>query len=139
MAEHGRWTELDDAAFMASLPLAQTEIDYDVERRGEDGLIEWLLGDVATRVVLVNGGMVAVPRHAQGASAGALFCFNDPAAPRPDATVPEGALSLALLSGAEVRAEALGDGALVIYLGSTAPASLRCPISPSISRVPRLR
>lgn len=117
MAGHGRWAELDDAAFMASLPLAQTEIDYDVERRGEDGLIEWLLGDAATRVVLVNGGMVAVPRHAQGASAGALFCFNDPAAPRPDATVPEGALSLALLSGAEVRAEALGDGALVIYLG----------------------
>ncbi|OUN85245.1 NAD(+) diphosphatase [[Collinsella] massiliensis] len=109
--------DLDDAAFMASLPLAQSVVDYDVERRGEEGLIERLLGEAETRILLVNGGMVAVPRHAGDAAPGALFCFNDPAAPRPDATVPEGSLSLALLTGAEVRDEALRPGALAIYLG----------------------
>ena len=117
MAGCGRWPDLDDAAFMASLPLSQTSIDFDVERRGEEGLIERLVNDAATRVVLVNGGMVAVPRHAGDAAPGALFCFNDPAAPRPDAVVPEGVLSLALLIGSDVRDEALRPGALVIYLG----------------------
>ena len=117
MPRESRWPNLDDAAFMESLLLSQTSIDFDSERRGEEGLIDRLLDDAATRVMLVNGGMVAVPRDTQDAAPGALFCFNDPAAPRPDATVPGGPLSLALLSGADVREAALEPGALVMYLG----------------------
>lgn len=117
MPRESRWPNLDDAAFMESLLLSQTSIDFDSERRGEEGLIERLLDDAATRVLLVNGGMVAVPRDTQDAAPGALFCFNDPAAPRPDAAVPGGPLSLALLSGEDVREAALEPGALAMYLG----------------------
>ena len=44
------------------LPLAQGDIDYQVDRRGEPDLINTLLADPATKVVLTRGGLVAVPR-----------------------------------------------------------------------------
>ena len=44
------------------LPLAQGDIDYQVDRRGEPDLIDTLLADPATKVVLTRGGLVAVPR-----------------------------------------------------------------------------
>lgn len=44
------------------LPLAQGDIDYQVGRRSEPGLIEQVLGEPSTRVVLVNAGKLAVPR-----------------------------------------------------------------------------
>ena len=44
------------------LPLAQGDIDYQVDRRGEPDLINTLLADPAAKVVLTRGGLVAVPR-----------------------------------------------------------------------------
>ena len=44
------------------LPLSQDGIDYEVDRRGEPGLIPRLLGEASTRVMLVNDGRLAVPR-----------------------------------------------------------------------------
>lgn len=104
-------------AFVERLPLAQTTIDYDVDRRGEEGLLDRLLADDRTRVVLVNRGLVAVPKHAAAAAPTALDCADDPAAPRPDAAAPTGEVALALLGSAEVRAEASRPGCLLIYLG----------------------
>ena len=43
------------------LPLAQGDIDYQVDRRGEPGLIDELLAEPTTKVVLTRGGLVAVP------------------------------------------------------------------------------
>lgn len=104
-------------AFVERLPLAQTTIDYDVDRRGEEGLLDRLLADDRTRVVLVNRGLVAVPKHAAAAAPTALDCADDPTAPRPDAAAPTGEVALALLGSAEVRAEASRPGCLLIYLG----------------------
>ena len=36
--------------------------DYQVDRRGEPGLIDELLAEPTTKVVLTRGGLVAVPR-----------------------------------------------------------------------------
>ncbi|MBT1169978.1 NAD(+) diphosphatase [Bifidobacterium sp. SO4] len=44
------------------LPLAQGDIDYQVDRRDEPDLIENLLADPNTKVVLTRGGRIAVPR-----------------------------------------------------------------------------
>lgn len=44
------------------LPLAQGDIDYEVERRAETGLIESVLAEPATSVILVRDGLLAVPR-----------------------------------------------------------------------------
>lgn len=106
-----------ESAFMAALPMSQTTIDYDVDRRGEEGLVDRLLQDDSARVVLVNNGLVAVPKRSSAAAPGALDCKDDPAAPRPDAEAPGGDVKLALLSAAEVRADACRPGCLVIYLG----------------------
>ena len=108
---------LDDVGTLAQLPLAQTEIDYDVDRRGEEGLVERLLGDAATRVVLVNNGLVAVRKQAGSRAPGALDCADDPAAPRPDADAPSCRMEHALLPAEEVRAEASLPNRLAIYLG----------------------
>ncbi|NEG70376.1 NAD(+) diphosphatase [Bifidobacterium choloepi] len=43
------------------LPLAQGDIDYQVERRGEPDLIETVLLNPATKVILVRDGLLAVP------------------------------------------------------------------------------
>ncbi|OZG68576.1 NAD(+) diphosphatase [Bifidobacterium eulemuris] len=44
------------------LPLAQGDIDYQTERRGEPGLVASLLADTATKVILTRNGRIAVPR-----------------------------------------------------------------------------
>ena len=44
------------------LPLAQGDIDYQVDRRSEPGLIDELLAEPTSKVVLTRGGLVAVPR-----------------------------------------------------------------------------
>ncbi|KFI52113.1 NAD(+) diphosphatase [Bifidobacterium biavatii] len=48
------------------LPLAQGDIDYQTERRGESGLIPALLAEPTTKVVLTRAGRIAVPKG-QGA------------------------------------------------------------------------
>ena len=50
------------------LPLAQGDIDYQSERRGEPDLIARTLNEPAAKVILTRGGLVAVPRG-QGALA----------------------------------------------------------------------
>ncbi|MBW3094916.1 NAD(+) diphosphatase [Bifidobacterium sp. 64T4] len=50
------------------LPLAQGDIDYETERRGEPDLLQTVLAEPATTVMLTCDGRVAVPRG-QGAMA----------------------------------------------------------------------
>lgn len=104
-------------SFMDRLLLAQTSVDYDVERRSEANLVECLLADDRTRVMLVNNGLVAVPKRARAAAPVALDCADDPAAPRPDASAPHGTVELAFAAPADVRAEFQHPGALFVYLG----------------------
>ena len=106
----------EEAAFMARLPLAQTTVDLDVERRGEQGLLERLLADGDARVMLVDRGSVAVPR-VSGETPGALDCPDDLAAPRPDAAAPAGSLALALLAAREVSRAGGFPLDCYIYLG----------------------
>lgn len=47
------------------LPLAQGDIDYEVDRRGEPGLIDTVLAEPSTTVILVRHGKLAVP-YGQG-------------------------------------------------------------------------
>lgn len=116
-AAGGRAVEFAAASFMERLPLAQTAVDYDVDRRGEEGLIDRLLDDAATRVMLVDGGLVAAPKRAGAAAPPALDCALDPAAPRPDAAAPGATMSLALITGPAARAGAGQAGCIAIYLG----------------------
>lgn len=51
------------------LPLAQGDIDYEVDRREEAGLIDRTLREADTSVVLTRDGLIGVPRG-QGALAG---------------------------------------------------------------------
>ncbi|MFT8705003.1 NAD(+) diphosphatase [Bifidobacterium aquikefiricola] len=44
------------------LPLAQDDVDYQVNRRDDPGLIASLLADDSTRVMLVRSGKVAIPQ-----------------------------------------------------------------------------
>ncbi|OZG61295.1 NADH pyrophosphatase [Bifidobacterium lemurum] len=44
------------------LPLAQGDIDYQTERRGDPDLVATLLTDTATKVILTRNGRIAVPR-----------------------------------------------------------------------------
>ena len=44
------------------LPLAQGDIDYQVARRGDPDLFDTLFADPVTKVILVRGGLLAVPR-----------------------------------------------------------------------------
>lgn len=106
-----------DAAPLDDLPLARTAIDYDVAARSDDGLIERLLDDSSTRVVLVDRGLVAAPRGLSVSTPAALECAKDPAAPRPDAAAPMGEVGLAFLSGPSARPAAEVSGALLVYLG----------------------
>ena len=113
--------------FQDRLALAQTVVDLDVERRGEDGLIDRLLADARTRVMLVDGGLVAVPRRAHGLAPEALDCAEDPAAPRPDAKAPAGEVPLAFIELAEARSIAALEGCLAIYLGINRTAEPEVP------------
>ena len=103
--------------FMSRLPLAQSAVDYDVARRGEEGLIERLLENASTRVMLVHNGLVAVPKQSGAHAPRALDCAADPAAPRPDAEPPAGAMGLALLAARDLRDAARQRGCLAINLG----------------------
>ena len=102
---------------MSRLPLAQSAVDYDVARRGEEGLIGRLLENASTRVMLVHNGLVAVPKQSGAHAPRALDCAADPAAPRPDAEPPAGAMELALLAARDLRDAARQRGCLAIYLG----------------------
>ncbi|MCI7731427.1 NAD(+) diphosphatase [Enorma burkinafasonensis] len=104
--------------FQDRLALAQTVVDLDVERRGEEGLVGRLLADERCRAMLVDGGLVAVPRRLGGEVPRALDCADDPAAPRPDAGAPAGEVALAFLHGSAARAVAALEGCLAIYLGT---------------------
>ena len=44
------------------LPLAQGDIDYQGARRGDPDLFDTLFADPVTKVILVRGGLLAVPR-----------------------------------------------------------------------------
>lgn len=103
--------------FLSRLPLAQSAVDYDVERRSEEGLIDRLLDDPATRVTLMHQGLVAVPKQAAGRVPVALDCVADPAAPRPDAEPPAETMKLALLAARDLRDAVRCRGCLFIYLG----------------------
>lgn len=87
------------------LPLAQGDIDYQVDRRGEEGLIETVLAEPTTRVMLVNAGRIAVPR-------GEAAMVNYEAAK----------MRLAMLPGRYMSAElASHPGAVAIFLGAYGP------------------
>lgn len=106
-----------DVTLLDDLPLARTTIDYDVASRSDEGLIDRLLDDAATRVVLVDRGLVAVPRGLSASTPAALACSKDPAAPRPDAAAPMEAVGLAFMGGPSARSVTQTAGALVVYLG----------------------
>lgn len=44
------------------LPLAQGDIDYQTDLRGEEGLIGTVLADPAAKVILTRDGRIAVPK-----------------------------------------------------------------------------
>lgn len=84
------------------LPLAQGDIDYEVDRRGESGLIESLLSDPSTKVMLVKDGLLAVPR-----GQGELVDYEN------------ARIRLATLPGAYLADELKKHpGAVAMYLGS---------------------
>ena len=84
------------------LPLAQGDIDYQVDRRSEPGLIDELLAEPTTKVVLTRGGLVAVPR-----GQGELVDYENVK------------MRLATLPGAYVSAElARYPEAVAMFLGS---------------------
>jgi NAD+ diphosphatase len=102
------------------LPLAQGDIDYQVDRRGEPGLMEQLLVDPATKVVLTRGGLVAVPR-----GQGELVDYESVK------------MRLATLPGAYVAAELRRyPEAVAMFLGSYGGARGECVVAVDISRVP---
>ena len=87
------------------LPLAQGDIDYQVDRRGEEGLIDEVLAEPTTRVLLVNAGRLAVPR-------GQAAVVDYEAAK----------MRLAMLPGAYMADElATHPGAVAMFLGAYGP------------------
>ncbi|KFI88014.1 MULTISPECIES: NAD(+) diphosphatase [Bifidobacterium] len=102
------------------LPLAQGDIDYQVDRRGEPGLIGHLLEDPATKVILTRNGLVAVPR-----GQGELVDYENVK------------LRLATLPGAYVAAELKRyPQAVAMFLGSYGGVRGECVVAIDISRVP---
>lgn len=84
------------------LPLAQGDIDYQVERRADPTLIDTVLADSAVKVIVVHGGLLAVPQG-QGK-------FADYEAAK---------MRLATLPGSYVAAElSKVTGAVVMFLGT---------------------
>ncbi|MBW3079238.1 NAD(+) diphosphatase [Bifidobacterium simiiventris] len=84
------------------LPLAQGDIDYQTERRGEDGLIDSLLNEPSTKVILTRGGRIAVPK-----GQGGIVDYENVR------------MRLATLPGAYVRSElASHPAAVAMFLGS---------------------
>ena len=104
------------------LPLAQGDIDYQVDRRSEPGLIDELLMDQATKVVLTRGGLVAVPR-----GQGDLVDYENVK------------MRLATLPGAYVGEELRRyPEAVAMFLGSYGGVRGECVIAVDISRVPEV-
>ena len=102
------------------LPLAQGDIDYQVDRRGEPGLIDELLAEPTTKVVLTRGGLVAVPR-----GQGELVDYENVK------------MRLATLPGAYVSAElARYPEAVAMFLGSYVGARGDSVVTVDITRVP---
>ncbi|PST49522.1 NAD(+) diphosphatase [Bifidobacterium callitrichos] len=84
------------------LPLAQGDIDYQTERRGEPDLIDATLAEPATKVILTRGGLIAVPR-----GQGELVDYENVK------------LRLATLPGAYMAAELKANpDAVAMFLGS---------------------
>lgn len=102
------------------LPLAQGDIDYQVDRRSEPDLIDTLLADPATVVMLTRGGLVAVPR-----GQGKLV-------DRDNVT-----MRLATIPGAYVAAELKRyPEAIAMFLGTYGGARGQSVIAVDITRVP---
>lgn len=102
------------------LPLAQGDIDYETERRGEPDLLRTVLAEPATTVMLTCDGHVAVP-HGQGAMA----------------DYENASMRLAALPGAYV-AKALGrhPQAVAMFLGGYSGAKgVRHVVAVDITRV----
>lgn len=101
------------------LPLAQGDIDYQSERRGDPDLIDTLLANPSTTVILVRQGRLAVP-HGQGALSG-----HDTASMR-----------LATLPGAYVAKELrTHPEAVAMFLGGYGGAQDEHVIAVDISRI----
>lgn len=102
------------------LPLAQGDIDYQVDRRSQPGLIDELLAEPNTKVMLTRGGLVAVPR-----GQGELVDYE------------QVQLRLATLPGAYVAAELKRHPeAVAMFLGSYGGARGECVVAVDITRVP---
>lgn len=102
------------------LPLAQGDIDYQVDRRGEPGLIDELLAEPTTKVVLTRGGLVAVPR-----GQGELVDYENVK------------MRLATLPGAYVSAElARYPETVAMFLGSYVGARGESVVAVDITRAP---
>ena len=102
------------------LPLAQGDIDYQVDRRSEPGLIDELLAEPTTKVVLTRGGLVAVPR-----GQGELVDYENVK------------MRLATLPGAYVSAAlARYPEAVAMFLGSDVGARGESVVAVDITRVP---
>lgn len=102
------------------LPLAQGDIDYQVDRRSEPGLIGHLLADPNTKVILTRGGRIAVPR-----GQGELVDYESVK------------MRLATLPGAYVSAELERQPeAVAMFLGSYGGVRGECVVAVDITRVP---
>lgn len=104
------------------LPLAQGDIDYQVDRRGDPGFIDALLAESATKVILTRGGLIAVPR-----GQGKLVDYDNIA------------MRLATLPGAYVAGELRRyPEAVAMFLGSYGGVRGECVIAVDITRVPEV-
>ena len=102
------------------LPLAQGDIDYQVDRRSEPGLIDELLAEPTTKVVLTRGGLVAVPR-----GQGELVDYENVK------------MRLATLPGAYVSAElARYTETVAMFLGSYVGARGESVVAVDVTRAP---
>ncbi|MBT1174465.1 NAD(+) diphosphatase [Bifidobacterium sp. LC6] len=102
------------------LPLAQGDIDYQVDRRSEPGLIDELLQNPNTKVILTRAGRIAVPR-----GQGELVDYENVK------------MRLATLPGAYVTAELNRyPEAVAMFLGSYGGVRGESVVAVDISRVP---
>ncbi|NEG88756.1 NAD(+) diphosphatase [Bifidobacterium aerophilum] len=104
------------------LPLAQGDIDYQTERRGEDGLIDTLLSEPSTKVILTRAGRIAVPK-----GQGGIVDYENVR------------MRLATLPGAYVRAElASHPAAVAMFLGGYGGERNEHVIAVDVTRLPEV-
>ncbi|MDY4678730.1 MAG: NAD(+) diphosphatase [Bifidobacterium tsurumiense] len=101
------------------LPLAQGDIDYQVSKRAQPGLIEEVLQDPNTKVMLVSDGLIAIPKDPAGLR-------QHSGAPMRLATIPGNYAVHDVLNHREV---------LPIFLGSYGPESNEYAVAVDISRI----